>query len=161
ALVSVVGTNTNLAIRNIANAAGVPQVFSSSGATALGRDPQRVPWTIGYPPAFSAEGAGYARNILAARTARTKVALPSQSDASGLDLLAGFMRGLGARGRPLVARAVGYDPASTDVRTQVVRLRASGATTFCIFAFGRFAIQAVVYADRLGWHPRIYLSNAA
>ena len=48
ALFSVVGTNSNLAIRTVANAAGVPQVFSASGATTLGSDYARYPWTIGY-----------------------------------------------------------------------------------------------------------------
>ncbi|HEY7397922.1 MAG TPA: ABC transporter substrate-binding protein [Gaiellaceae bacterium] len=161
ALFSVVGTNANLAIRGIANGARVPQVFSSSGATTLGRDARRYPWTIGYPPAFSAEGGVYARNILATRTARTKVAVLYQSDASGRDLVGGFRRALGAGGRRLIVKSIGYDPAGTDVPAQVARLKASGATTFCIFAFGRFAIQAVVSADRLGWHPRIYLSNVA
>ena len=161
ALVAAVGTDTNLAIRGVANEAGVPQVFSSSGATTLGRDARSYPWTIGYPPAFSAESAVYARHILATRTARTKVAVLYQSDAYGRDLLSGFRKGLGAAGRRLLVRAVGYDPASADVRRQVALLRATGATTFCIFAFGRFAIQAVVYADRLGWRPRIFLANMA
>ena len=38
ALFAVVGTNGNLAIRDFANASGVPTVFSASGATTFGRD---------------------------------------------------------------------------------------------------------------------------
>ncbi len=161
ALFSIVGTDSNLAIRKVANAAGVPQVFSASGATTLGSDYARYPWTIGYLPAYSAEGAVYARNILAHRTPKTKVAVLYQSDPSGLDLLRGLRTGLGASSSKLIARAVGYDPMSSDVRSQVARLRASGANTLCLFAFGKFAIQAFVYADKLGWHPKIYVNGAA
>ena len=56
ALFSVVGTNGNLAIRDFANAAGVPQVFSATGATTFGRDYGEHPWTIGYLPPYSEEG---------------------------------------------------------------------------------------------------------
>ena len=65
ALFSVVGTNGNLAIRDFANAAGVPTVFSASGATTFGRDYAKYPWTIGYLPPYSEEGEVYAKHILA------------------------------------------------------------------------------------------------
>ena len=161
ALFSVVGTNSNLAVRPVANAAGVPQVFSASGATTLGSDYARYPWTIGYPPTYSGEGAVYARHILAERTAKTKVAVLYQSDPYGWDLLHGLRRGLGAEAGKLIVRAVGYDPMSSDVQSQIARLEASGANTLCVFASGKFAIQAFVHADKLGWHPRIYVSDVA
>jgi branched-chain amino acid transport system substrate-binding protein len=161
ALFSVVGTDSNLAIRKIANDAGVPQVFSASGATTLGSDYTRFPWTIGYLPAYSAEGAVYAREILAHRTRKTKVAVLYESDPYGRDLLGGLRTELGATSSKLIVRAVGYDPMSSDVRQQVARLRASGANTLCLFAFGKFAIQAFVYADKLGWHPKIYVNDVA
>lgn len=161
ALFSVVGTNSNLAIRNVANAAGVPQVFSASGATTLGSDYARYPWTIGYLPTYSGEGAVYARNILAERTPKTKVAVLYQSDPYGWDLLRGLRNGFGAKAGALIVRAVGYEPTSSDVQSQIARLKASGANTLCIFASGKFAIQAFVHADKLGWHPRIYVSDVA
>ena len=161
ALFSVVGTNSNLAIRNVANAAGVPQVFSASGATTLGSDYARYPWTIGYVPTYSGEGAVYARNILAERTPKTKVAVLYQSDPYGWDLLRGLRSGLGAHASKLIVRAVGYDPMSSSVLSQIARLKASEATTLCIFASGKFAIQAFVYADKLDWHPQIYVSDVA
>jgi branched-chain amino acid transport system substrate-binding protein len=161
ALFSVVGTNGNLAIRKVANAAGVPQVFSASGATTLGSDYARYPWTIGFPPTYSGEGAVYARQILAGRTAKTKVAVLYQSDPYGWDLVRGLRGGFGAKAGKLIVRATGYNPMSSDVRSQIARLHASGANTLCIFASGRFAIQAFVLADKLGWHPHIYVSDVA
>jgi branched-chain amino acid transport system substrate-binding protein len=161
ALFSVVGTNGNLAIRDYANAAGVPTVFSASGATTFGRDYAKYPWTIGYLPPYGEEGRLYAKHILATNGKKAKVAVLYQSDDYGKDLLAGFRKGLGAKARTLIVQTVGYDPTASDVQSQVAQLKASGANTFCIFAFGKFAIQAFQYANKLGWKPQIYVNDVA
>jgi ABC-type branched-subunit amino acid transport system substrate-binding protein len=161
ALFSVVGTNGNLAIRDFTNAAGVPQVFSASGATTFGRDYAKYPWTIGYLPPYAEEGELYAKHILATNAKKAKVAILYQSDDYGKDLLAGFRRGLGAQARRTIVQTVGYDPTTSDVQSQVAQLKASGANTFCVFAFGKFAIQAFVYANKLGWKPQIYVNDVA
>jgi ABC-type branched-subunit amino acid transport system substrate-binding protein len=161
ALFSVVGTNGNLAIRDFANAAGVPQVFSAAGATTFGRDYAKYPWTIGYLPPYAEEGELYGKHILATNGKKAKIAVLYQSDDYGKDLLAGFRRGLGASARKLVVQTVGYDPTTSDVQSQVAQLKASGANTFCVFAFGKFAIQAFVYANKLGWKPQIYVNDVA
>ena len=161
ALFSVVGTNGNLAIRDFANAAGVPQVFSAAGATTFGSDYAKYPWTIGYLPPYAEEGDLYAKHILATNAKKAKVAVLYQSDDYGKDLLAGFRRGLGANARRMIVQTVGYDPTTSDVQSQVAQLKASGANTLCVFAFGKFAIQAFVYANKLGWKPQIYVNDVA
>jgi branched-chain amino acid transport system substrate-binding protein len=161
ALFSVVGTNGNLAVRDFANAAGVPTVFSAAGATTLGRDYAKYPWTIGYLPPYGEEGELYAKHILATNGKKARVAVLYQSDDYGKDVLAGFRRGLGAKARRLIVQTVGYDPTASDVQSQVAQLKASGANTFCIFAFGKFAIQAFQYANKLGWKPQIYVNDVA
>jgi branched-chain amino acid transport system substrate-binding protein len=160
ALFSVVGTNGNLAIRDFTNAAGVPQVYSAAGATTFGRDYAKYPWTIGYLPPYAEEGQLYARQILATQGKKAKIAVLYQSDDYGKDLLNGFRKGLGARKRQIV-QTVGYDPTTSDVQSQVAQLKASGANTFAIFAFGKFAIQAFVYTNKLGWKPQIYVNDVA
>jgi len=161
ALFSVVGTNGNLAIRDFVNAAGVPQVFSAAGATTFGRDYAKYPWTIGYLPPYAEEGELYAKQILATAAKKAKVAVLYQSDDYGKDLLSGFRRGLGSKAHSLIVQTVGYDPTSSDVQSQVAQLKASGANTFMIFAFGKFAIQSYVYANKLGWKPQIYVNDVA
>jgi branched-chain amino acid transport system substrate-binding protein len=160
ALFSVVGTNANLAVRDFTNAAGIPQVFSAAGATTLGRDYAKYPWTIGYLPPYAEEGEIYARQILATNAKKAKIAVLYQSDDYGKDLLSGFRKGLGSH-RNLIVQTVGYDPTTTDVQSQVAQLKGSGANTFAIFAFGKFAIQAFVYASKLGWKPQIYVNDVA
>jgi branched-chain amino acid transport system substrate-binding protein len=161
ALFSVVGTNGNLAIRDFVNAAGIPQVFSASGATTFGRDYAKYPWTIGYLPPYSEEGEVYAKHILATNAKKAKIAVLYQSDDYGKDLLAGFRKGLGAKARSMIVQTVGYDPTASDVQSQVAQLKASGANTFMVFAFGKFAIQSFVYANKLGWKPQIYVNDVA
>jgi branched-chain amino acid transport system substrate-binding protein len=160
ALFSLVGTNGNLAVRDFLNAAGIPQVFSAAGATTLGRDYAKYPWTIGYLPPYAEEGKIYARQILATNAQKAKIAVLYQSDDYGKDLLSGFRSGLGSH-RNLIVQTVGYDPTTTDVQSQVAQLKGSGANTFAIFAFGKFAIQAFVYANKLGWKPQIYVNDVA
>jgi branched-chain amino acid transport system substrate-binding protein len=161
ALFSVVGTNSNLAIRDFTNAAKVPVVFSAAGATALGRDYAKYPYQIGYLPPYAEEGAIYAKHVLATNPTKARIAVLYQSDDYGKDLLSGLKRGLGAKASKLVVSEVGYDPTTSDVQSQVAQLKASGANTFCIFAFGKFAIQAFVYANKLGWKPQIYVNDVA
>jgi branched-chain amino acid transport system substrate-binding protein len=161
ALFSVVGTNSNLAIRDFTNAAGVPQVFSAAGATTFGRDFAKYPWTIGYLPPYAEEGKIYARNILATNAKKAKVAVLYQSDDYGKDLLSGFRAGLGSQAHRLIVQTVGYDPTASDVQSQVAQLKASGANTFMIFAFGKFAIQSFAFANKLGWKPQIYVNDVA
>lgn len=160
-LFSVVGTNGNLAIRDFANASGVPTVFSASGATTFGRDYAKYPWTIGYLPPYAEEGALYAKHILVTNAKKAKVAVLYQSDDYGKDLLSGFRKGLGAKAKTAIVQTVGYDPTASDVQSQVAQLKASGANTFCVFAFGKFAIQAFQYANKLGWKPQIYVNDVA
>jgi len=81
ALFAVVGTNGNLAIRDFANASGVPTVFSASGATTFGKDYAKYPWTIGYLPPYAEEGELYARHILATNGKKSKVAVLYHSHA--------------------------------------------------------------------------------
>src|ERR1044072_6292677 len=101
ALFNTLGTSNNLAIRDFLNQSSVPQLFVASGATTWGRDAKRYPWTIGYIPSYQTEGIVLARNVLKTKP-RARIAVLYQDDDYGKDLLAGFRRGLGAKGRQLV-----------------------------------------------------------
>ena len=159
AMFNTLGTSNNLAIRDFLNQSSVPQLFVASGATTWGRDFKRYPWTIGYIPSYQTEGIVLARNIVRTKPA-AKIAVLYQDDDYGKDLLAGFKRGLGKKAGQ-IAKAVGYDPTGADVNSQVSELRASKATVFMVFAFGKFAIQSMIQAVKLGWHPQVYVNAVA
>jgi branched-chain amino acid transport system substrate-binding protein len=157
AVFNTLGTESNLAIRDYLNQVKVPQLFVASGATTWGRDAAKYPWTIGFQPSYAAEGLVYGQYIARARK-QAKVAVLFQNDDYGKDLLASLKLGLGRSGSKVVAAEPDHVTPS-DVRSQVAKLKASGANVFCIFATPTFAIQAYVFANRLGWKPLV-VNNA-
>jgi ABC-type branched-subunit amino acid transport system substrate-binding protein len=157
AMFNVIGTNPNLAIRQFLNQLGVPQIFAASGATTFGTDYKQYPWTIGYIPSYQAEGKIYGRYIT--KTLPTaKVAILYQDDAYGKDLVTGLKKVI--RPSKIVASQA-YDPTSADVRSQMAKLKASKATVLCVFAFGKFAVQAYYSLNSLGWHPKVFVNDVA
>jgi branched-chain amino acid transport system substrate-binding protein len=159
AVFSSLGTSNNLAVRKLLNDAKVPQLYVSSGATTFGRDYKKYPWTIGYIPPYSEEGALYGRYVVK-NIKKPKLAVLYQNDDYGRDLLGGLRRGLGAKANSIVA-SVGYDPTSTDVQPQVTQLKASKANVLMVFAFGKFSLQAFNAVSRLGWKPQIFVNDVS
>jgi branched-chain amino acid transport system substrate-binding protein len=157
AIFNALGTEHNLAVRSFLNAAKVPQLFAGSGATTFGRDYRRYPYTIGYLPSYVGEGKVYARHVRASKP-NAKIAVLYQNDDYGRDLLNGFRAGLGPK-RGNIAATQSYDALSTDVSSQIARLRSSGATVFVLIATPPFAIRALVAANRLGWRPQVYINQ--
>ena len=159
AMFSSLGTSNNLAVRKLLNDAKVPQLFVSSGATTFGRDYKQYPWTIGYIPPYSEEGAVYGQYIVK-YVKKPKIAVLYQDDDYGRDLYAGLRRGLGKKTSAIVAK-VAYDPTSADVQPQVTQLKASKANVFMIFAFGKFSLQAFNAVSKLGWKPQVFVNDVS
>ena len=153
AIFNSLGTEHNLAVRGYLNQLKVPQLFAASGATTWGRDAATYPWTIGFQPSYAAEGWVYGQYV--AKTQRkAKIGVLFQNDDYGKDLLGGLKRGLGTSGSKVIA-AQPYEVTSPEVGSQIAKLKASGANVLAIFATPTFAIQAYVYANRLGWRPLV------
>jgi branched-chain amino acid transport system substrate-binding protein len=159
AIFNSLGTEHNLAIRDYLNQLQVPQLFVASGATTWGRDAAQYPWTIGFQPSYQGEGWVYGQYV--AKTKRkARIAVLFQNDDYGKDLLAGLKRGLSRSGSKIIA-AQPYEVTGVDVASQVAKLKSSGANVLAIFATPRFAIQAVVYANRLGWRPLVIMNSVS
>lgn len=152
AIFNTLGTEQNQPVREYLNQQKIPHLFVASGATAWGRDYREYPWTIGFQPSYIAEGYILGRYLARDKPGR-KVAILFQNDDYGKDLIAGFKRGLGAKGT-IVAQA-GYEVTASDVQQQVSELKQSGANTLLLFATPKFAIQAYVIANKLGWDPLV------
>jgi branched-chain amino acid transport system substrate-binding protein len=159
AMFSPLGTNNNLAIRKFLNQADVPQLFVASGATTFGRDYKQYPWTIGYIPPYSEEGELYGKYIVG-HVKKPRIAVLYQDDDYGRDLLAGLRKGLGGRAGAIVGK-VGYDPTTSDVQPQIAQLKATRANVLCIFAFGKFSLQAFNGVARVGWKPHIFVNDVS
>lgn len=159
AVVGSLGTEPNLATRSYLNENKVPQVFLSTGASIWGTDYKRFPWTIGWQPNYIAEGYIYGR-FIAGKVPQAKIGVLHQNDAYGADYIAGLKKGLGAQQNKIV-ETEGYEATSSDVASQVAKLKGSGANTLFIAATPTFAIQAIVLAYKLGWRPTIFLNSIA
>jgi branched-chain amino acid transport system substrate-binding protein len=157
AVFNTLGTEVNLSIRDYLNGLKVPQLFAASGATTFGRDTAQFPWTIGFQPSYQAEG-WVLGQYLAKTKKRGKIAVLFQNDDYGKDLLGGFKHGLQRSGVKVIA-AQPYEATAADVSSQVAKLKATRAGIFAIFATPKFAIQAYVFANRLGWRPAV-INNA-
>jgi branched-chain amino acid transport system substrate-binding protein len=156
AIFNTVGTEHALAIRGYLNAIKVPEVFAGTGAARVGRGYKQFPWTMGFLPSFEGEGAIYGRYVVAHRP-KARIAVLYENSDYGNDLLHGLQRGLGKHRAKIVARA-SYEVTDTQIDSQIAKLRASKADTFMVFALPTYAIQAFVYAYRLGWFPRFFVS---
>ena len=158
AIVGSLGTEPNLATRPYLNAAKVPQMLVATGATTWGRDWKKYAWTTGWQPDYELEGRIYGQSI-AHNAGNQKIAVLYQNDDYGNDYLRGLKAGLAGKAGN-IADAEAYDVTATDVKSQVAKLRATGATVFCIFATPKFTIQSYVIAHALGWNPPVIYTNS-
>jgi ABC-type branched-subunit amino acid transport system substrate-binding protein len=62
---------------------------------------------------------------------------------------------------PEIVASEPYELTSTDVVSQVAKLKASGADTLMLFATPKFMIQAIVAAKKLAWKPQLYLASVS
>ncbi len=156
AIFGSVGTEEVLAVRPYLTQQGVPQLFVGSGLSALGRDSKQFPWTIGYLVNFTAEG-----KVFGAQVAKTKptakIAVLYEASDYGKELLAGFQKGLGGKGK-IVAKET-YNVTDPDINSPLAALRASNADILMVFALPKQTIQAFVGIDKLGWHPQVYVTS--
>ncbi|HET9242752.1 MAG TPA: ABC transporter substrate-binding protein, partial [Gaiella sp.] len=132
AVVGSLGTEHNEAIRPYLNQNKVPQIFNATGATAWSRDYRQFPWTGGWQPDYEWEGRIYGQAI-ARNSPNAKIAVLYQNDSFGADNLRGFRAGLGDKASNIVGLE-SYEIGAVDVRSQMARLRGSGATILVLFA---------------------------
>ncbi|HET9286782.1 MAG TPA: ABC transporter substrate-binding protein [Gaiella sp.] len=160
AVVGSLGTEHNEAIRPYLNQGKVPQLLNATGASTWARDAKQYPWTGGWQPDYEWEGRIYGTAI-ARNSPNAKIAVLYQNDSFGADNLRGFRAGLGAKASNIVGLE-SYELGAVDVRQQMAKLRATGATILVIFAIPTYAIPAYPIANALRWSPAvIYTSSVA
>jgi len=159
AIFNAIGTANNLAIREYLNAQRVPQLFSGDGSEALGTGSARYPWTVGFVQSYRGEGAVYGRDLVQ-RAPAARLAVLYENTELGKDMTRGLSRAVAGKG-PRIVASQPYELTSSDVVSQVARLKSSGADTLLLFATPKFMIQAVVAAQKLGWRPQLYIASVS
>ena len=162
AVVGTLGTEVNQAVRPFLNSSKVPHVLVSTGASEFGKD-YGNPWTIGWQPDYIAEGRLYGTDIRKNKP-NAKIAILYQNDSYGKDYLYGFKSALGtAKVRSQIVGEQAYDVVGgTTPRSQLARLKASGADTLMIFVTPTPTIQSYAILRALDWKPaNIYVNSVS
>jgi branched-chain amino acid transport system substrate-binding protein len=159
AIYGALGTAPNLATRDYLNKAGVPQVLLATGDSYWGSQYKKYPWTIGYNPSYPGESRIYGQ-FIRAKVPQAKIGVLVQDDAYGQNYYDGLVQGLGDA-KAKIVDVEKYDATQTDVSSQVVKLKASGANVFVIFALPTQTITALVVATKIGWKPTTFINNVS
>ena len=152
------GTPGNLAARPYLNQRRIPQLFLASGDEEWS-NPKQFPWTMGWQPAFRAEGRIYANYIQASYPER-KSAVLWQNDQFGRDLFRGLQEGLGDWARMIVSD-ISFDVSDKSLDTQIDLLKASGAEILLFDGAPAIAALAIRRMSELNWHPVFLLDNTS
>ena len=152
------GTPGNLAARPYLNQRKIPQLFLASGDEQWSK-PEKFPWTMGWQPAFRAEGRIYA-NYIQASYPEQKIAVLWQNDQFGRDLFRGLQEGLGDLARMIVSD-ISFEMSDKSIDTQVDLLKDSGAKIVLFDGAPAIAALAIRRMAELDWHPVFLLDNTS
>src|ERR1700730_611520 len=152
------GTPGNLAARPYLNQRRIPQLFLASGDEEWS-NPQKFPWTMGWQPAFRAEGRVYANYIQAFYPER-KIVVLWQNDQFGRDLFKGFEEGLGDLARMIIVD-IAFEISDVAIDTHVSILKQSGAAIFVFAGAPDVAAKVIRRTAEFNWHPLFVLDGAA
>ncbi len=154
-----VGTPTNTAIHKYLNSKKVPQLMISTGASKF-NDTAGFPWTTPLYPSYHLEQKIYAQHILKHRP-DAKIGVIYPNDDFGKDHLAGLKEALGAKGKAMLVAEQSYETTDPTIDSQIIALKASGATVFVNISTPKFAAQAIRKAKDIGWAPLHLVVNAS
>jgi branched-chain amino acid transport system substrate-binding protein len=155
-LFNSLGTAPNVGVQGYLNDNKVPQLFVASGADRW-NDPKHFPWTMGWAPSYRVEARIYGRYILK-NLPDAKVAVLYQNDDLGKDYLIGLREGLGDKADKMIVSAQSYETTDTNVDSQILSLRGSGAEVLLTAATPKFAAQTIRKIYDIGWKPTHFLS---
>jgi branched-chain amino acid transport system substrate-binding protein len=162
ATVGQLGTEHNLAVRGYMNQQKVPQTLVSTGASNWGLQYAKYPWTTGWQPDYIAEARIYGNHIKQNFNGK-KIAVLFQNDDYGRDYVYGLRAGLGkSYADANVVAQESVETTATSVASQMVRIRASGATIFVIFQLPTPTVRTIVTGKALGYNPeQIYMNSVS
>jgi ABC-type branched-subunit amino acid transport system substrate-binding protein len=152
------GTASNLATRKYLNQKKVPQLFIAGASSSFG-DPANYPWTMGWQPTASREGAIYGKYIARERP-NAKIGVLYQNDDFGKDFLKGVREGLGDKAKLIVAEA-SYEITDPSIDSQILTLRGAGVDTFVDTSLSKFTAQAIRKVADIGWKPLHFIANSS
>jgi branched-chain amino acid transport system substrate-binding protein len=159
ALVGSLGDDSEAASWDYLSEKGVPDILISSGIHRFGTDPKGHPLTVPLIPSYTIEGTFFGQYI-SQNLAGKKVAVLYENGPQGWDELAGLKQGLDPDKNQLVSEQ-GFELTAISIRSEVANMKNSAAEVAVFFTGPGQIAQAITEADRLGWHPDLFLSYTA
>lgn len=157
AFTSGLGTPTNLAFRDQANADEVPQALIMSG-DAIFSDQAESPWQLGFVPVYANEGAAFGEMLAESGDAPT-VAILSQNDDFGEGYVEGFKEAIEGTDIEIVGELT-YEATDASVDAQLTELAATDADVlFNAMSITPLTISAIEKTQELGWSPSWFLPS--
>jgi branched-chain amino acid transport system substrate-binding protein len=156
AMVGSLGDAPHPATMEFLNEKEVPDILVSAGGHRFGADPEGHPWTVQMIPDYTIEGTFFGRYI-SENLPGKKVAVLWENSAAGIDGLAGVKQGLDPSKNELVADE-SYNIGDISIASQVTNLKDSGAEVAIVHGSPGFTAQLIKNADRMGWHPQLFMS---
>jgi branched-chain amino acid transport system substrate-binding protein len=156
ALLNVVGTKNNLAIRDLVNRECVPDLFAASGATQWGN--HEYPWLIGSELVpYPLEVKRFVEYLKETKPDATIAVLKADDDFgdSYADTLTEMVKGTQLK----IVKTEQYDSTQSEVATQVNNLAATKADVFFLGATLLACPAALTAMNSAGWHPITYMSG--
>lgn len=150
-LFGILGTAPNLAIGDYLTEHKVPNLFLNTGMSRLG-DPKKYPYNLVMNLSYELEGRMHA-NFILSKWPKAKVAVLYQSDDFGKEGLEGLKAGLGSEADKMIVRTESYLVTDPSVESQISLLKNSGAEILICYTLPKQTIQALKFANKLGWKP--------
>jgi branched-chain amino acid transport system substrate-binding protein len=156
AMVGNLGDDSEAAAWDYINEKGVPDIFFSGGVHRFATDPQGHPWTVPLIPSYTVEGTFFGEYI-SENLPGEKVAVLYENGPQGWDELDGLKIGLDPDKNELVTEQ-SFELTAISIRSQVANMKKADATVTVYLCGPGWVGQAIKEADRLGWHPHIFMS---
>ena len=162
AIVGALGTGAHLAVVDYLNDPngdgntedGIPDLFVSTGFSGWG-DYAKWPWTIGYIPDYVSDAKVHAEYLNTNFAGKT-IGVLYQNDAFGKDYLNGLKDAIADEA--LIVSEQPYEATATDINSQVLAIKDSGAEVMFLASTPGFSAKAIVGAHTQGYKPQINMS---
>lgn len=156
ALVYMIGTPSNFAIRDLTHEECMPQLFNSTGHPAWG-DPAEYPWTIGGLLAYNTEAQMWCQYISEEIGSDATVSALYMDNDFGL-VYEDTVQACADEGQINLVETVRHDPAAPDVTDQITTLASSDADVVLLGTTGAACSQSMAAIASSSWDPETFLS---
>lgn len=153
AMVNMIGTPSNFAIRDLTHDQCIPQLLNGTGHPAWG-DPENYPWTIGGLMAYNTEAGLWCNYVAEELGEDVSVAAMYMDNDFGL-----AYEDAVAECDIDVVETIRHDPGAPDVTDEVTTLAASRADVVLVVTTGGACPQAMAAIAESIWDPTVILAS--